>query len=172
MALSLVEKRAEGVIDTLIMAELNDIAIGIAKHAHVADGLRKIDGFPFETTGGDRLGGDRIDIGTLGHLYTEVRKRKELRLLAAVMFIEVHQYQYERMLRRCRVTEPHRLTCFIGSTLNQPQWCELLVPGDGRVKVADGEGHMGPARHHGTRHLTNVLRLERLVRAALVAAVS
>jgi hypothetical protein len=104
VALYLIEERSERVVDTLIVAELDDIAVG----------------FPFKTTSRGRLGGGRINIGTLGHLHTEVRERKELWLLIAVMFIEVHQYQYERMLRRCRVSEPCRLTCIIGSTLNQP----------------------------------------------------
>jgi hypothetical protein len=120
VALYLIEERSERVVDTLIVAELDDIAVGIAKHAHVTDRLGKVDRFPFKTTSRGRLGGGRINIGTLGHLHTEVRERKELWLLIPVMFIEVHQYQYERMLRRCRVSEPCRLTCIIGSTLNQP----------------------------------------------------
>jgi hypothetical protein len=159
-ALRLIEKRTERVVDTLIVTELNDIAVRIAKHAHVTDRLGQIDGFPFETTCGDRLGGNRIDIRTLRHLYTEVRKRKELRLLSAVMLVEVHQHQNERMLCRCSMSEPRRLTCIIGPTFNQPQRCELLVPDDGRVKVSDRESHMGPTRHDRTSHLANVLRFE------------
>lgn len=99
VALCLVEKGAERVVDALVMAELDDIAVGIAKHAHVTDRLGKVDRFPFETTSGGGLGGNGIDIGALGQLDTEVRERKELRMLTTVMFIEVDQHQYERLLR-------------------------------------------------------------------------
>jgi hypothetical protein len=99
MGLRLIEECMERVVNMLIVAELDDVSIWITKHADVTDGLGKIDSFPFETTSGECPGGDRINVGTLGHFNTEVRKRKQFRLRPAVMFIEVHQYEYERMLR-------------------------------------------------------------------------
>jgi hypothetical protein len=78
-------------VDTLVVGDLDDIAVGIRQHADVPDRRRKLTRRRSETTGSLGVRRDLVDVASLRDLDSEVRERCEDRLERARVCAELDE---------------------------------------------------------------------------------
>src|SRR3954468_19463229 len=116
-----------GRVDTLVVGELDHVAVGIGERADVADRWRHLRGWPRQASLRLASLGDVIDLGAAGDLDTYMGEGRHRRLRAlGLVADEADEHQDEWLFDLIAMTQPGPISVCILPAVEQLERCEPL----------------------------------------------